>query len=247
MSEKLLEFRWGTSRGVDTAGYTLCSLWVDGRRVARECGGGYDMKGAALGNYIARAYADRLRGLTADDMPAQSHWEPAFPRPMGCADVSCRVDHKLPIAGGDDFTLPILPADAVTCPNCGGEAVPLYHEGRRVDDGRYFYGLRFYDPSYNPAAEVVTEAMVDGVFIKAGDVGKPLGASGDVGLMALRAAYSNSSPIPTARHTVPAIDGACGVSSVETIMKSIGLALRFVSSRSKCDTYLLIDSKGGAL
>lgn len=192
MSEKLLEFRWGTSRGVDTAGYTLCTLWVNGRRVARECGGGYDMKGAALGNFIARAYAYRLVALTLDDYPELAQWQ-----------------------------------------KDRGEA-------------RKLSGLRFYDPGFNPSAVTVTADMVDGCFIKAGDVGKPLSESGDVGLMTLRAAYKNSSPIPTARHVVPCIDGACGVSSVEKIMAAVGLSLRFVSSRAKCETYLLADAKGGA-
>jgi len=58
-----LEFKWTVSRGRNTYGYNICSLYVDGRKVSACNGGGYDMKGTALGDFIARRYADRLRKL----------------------------------------------------------------------------------------------------------------------------------------------------------------------------------------
>ncbi len=57
---KLLEFKWSVSRGRDTAGYNICTLYVDGKKVSSCNGGGYDMKGTALADYIEAAYQDRL-------------------------------------------------------------------------------------------------------------------------------------------------------------------------------------------
>lgn len=57
---KLLEFRWTTSRGRETYGYNICSLWVDGSKVSSCNGGGYDMKGASLADFMAKEYQERL-------------------------------------------------------------------------------------------------------------------------------------------------------------------------------------------
>jgi len=57
---KLFEFKWTTSRAKDTYGYNVCSLWVDGRKVSSCSGGGYDMQGTCLADYIAAQYANRL-------------------------------------------------------------------------------------------------------------------------------------------------------------------------------------------
>ena len=71
---KTLEVKWATSRAQDTYGYTVCTLYVDGVKVARCNGGGYDLEGTVLGDYIAAAFPDRLRkvktalyGLTFHD------------------------------------------------------------------------------------------------------------------------------------------------------------------------------------
>lgn len=55
-----LEFRWTISRGRDSYGYNICSLWVDGQKVSSCNGGGYDMEGTALGTWVAARYAGRL-------------------------------------------------------------------------------------------------------------------------------------------------------------------------------------------
>ena len=57
---KTLKFKYTTSRGRDSYGYNICSLWVDGEKTASTCGGGYDMKGKALGNWIARKFQNEL-------------------------------------------------------------------------------------------------------------------------------------------------------------------------------------------
>lgn len=60
MKTLTLEFKWGTSRGRDTYGYGICSLYVNGTKLESCNGGNYDMQGTVLGHWIAKAYADRL-------------------------------------------------------------------------------------------------------------------------------------------------------------------------------------------
>jgi hypothetical protein len=55
-----LKFRWTTSRGRDTYGYNICSLLVNGEKVASCNGGGYDMQGTSLGDWVARKFKDQL-------------------------------------------------------------------------------------------------------------------------------------------------------------------------------------------
>lgn len=64
-----IEVKWGTSRGQNSYGYTTCSLWHQGRRVAACNGGGYDLRGTVFGSFLARQFADRLRMLAPEHMP----------------------------------------------------------------------------------------------------------------------------------------------------------------------------------
>lgn len=136
-----LTIRWGTSRGRDTYGYTTCSLRNDrGDRVASCSGGGYDLRGTVIGEWIAKTFAKELLSLTADDMP--------------------------------------------------------------IDRGeRLLYGLRFYDPEH------------------------------------MR--YDAGSHLPTDKHRVISIDGACGEDSMRRILRAIGLSLRKVADTSKLDVYVI--------
>ena len=59
----ILSFKYTTSKGRDTYGYTIVTLYANGERVARTCGGGYDMRGTCLGSYIKAQYLDRLKAL----------------------------------------------------------------------------------------------------------------------------------------------------------------------------------------
>lgn len=77
---KTLKFKYTTSKGRDSYGYNICSLWVDGEKVSSTCGGGYDMKGTALGNWMARKFEKELLkfnksfyGLTYHD----PNWQPS--------------------------------------------------------------------------------------------------------------------------------------------------------------------------
>jgi hypothetical protein len=61
-----LHFKWTVSRGRETYGYNICSLYVDGRKVSSCNGGGYDMKGTAFGNWVEVAFQDKLQELKLD-------------------------------------------------------------------------------------------------------------------------------------------------------------------------------------
>lgn len=62
-----LEFKWTVSRGRDTYGYNICTLYVNGDRVSSCSGGGYDMQGTALGDWIEAQFSEELKTLEA-------HW-----------------------------------------------------------------------------------------------------------------------------------------------------------------------------
>ena len=60
LNNSTLFFKWTTSRGAQTYGYNICSLWVRGEKLASNCGGGYDMKGRAFGDFLQEYYQERL-------------------------------------------------------------------------------------------------------------------------------------------------------------------------------------------
>jgi hypothetical protein len=63
MKQKYLTFKWTVSRGRNTYGYNICSLYVDGKKVASCNGGGYDMQGTALGNWLEKEFQEQLKTL----------------------------------------------------------------------------------------------------------------------------------------------------------------------------------------
>lgn len=164
-----MEFKWTVSRGRDTYGYNICSLYVDRHKVTACRGGGYDMKGVVLGSFIAARYAHRLLALKPEDMPENS-----------------------------------------------------------------YYGLTFHDPHFNPGQAVVEEKPTFGDEADAGKTVEQLEAEGkSLGLERYQAFHRASSRVPTQNHTLPRIDGACGFSSVEKIMRAIGLSLEYIPTCSK--------------
>jgi hypothetical protein len=188
-----IEITWGTSRGRDTYGYTVCSLRYNGRLISRCNGGGYDMRGTVVGNFVTWAFAPELRLLKPSDMPQQHHYD--------------------------------------------------YQTKQRVDDERSFYGLRFIDPDYNPGKAVIGEDCSDRTLADDStgltvEQAEEKGVS--FGLERLQAAYKATAPHATERHTIPSIDGACGMSSVERIFNGLGLGLRQIVNRSKLDVYEIV-------
>lgn len=241
-----LQFKWTVSRGRDTDGYNICSLYVEGKKVASCNGGGYDMEGTCLGSWVARRFAERLCKLKEKDMPAQSHWE-ADRSAFICRDPECLSKHIQ--NDTDPVTLHSDDWDKnwPTCPECGSLMSRDAHAGQRIDDGHYFYGLRFVDPKYDPRNCVLEQP--DGLFTKEEDVGKTFGQLQKEGkvvdLDILRAAYRETSPVPTNRHIYPVIDGACGVGSVKQIASAIGLEFEYLPTRGKNNSmWLCHDSKG---
>jgi len=64
---KQLTFKWGVSRGRYTYGYNICSLYVEGKKVASCNGGGYDMKGTCFGDWIEKEFQEQLKTLNLDE------------------------------------------------------------------------------------------------------------------------------------------------------------------------------------
>ena len=62
MNDKFLPIKWSISKGRDTYGYNICTLW-DGRQAYRCSGGGYDMQGTCLALWLEGNYRDRLQRL----------------------------------------------------------------------------------------------------------------------------------------------------------------------------------------
>lgn len=75
---KTLHFKWTVSRAADSYGYNVCTLFVDGHKVSRCNGGGYDMRGTCLGDYVARAYSDRLKALDGARFYGLTFHDPDF-------------------------------------------------------------------------------------------------------------------------------------------------------------------------
>ena len=71
-----LEIRFTTSRGAETYGWNICTLRIDGRRVASCKGGGYDMRGTCLADWIKKQFPDELRRLSPAEYYGLSFWDP---------------------------------------------------------------------------------------------------------------------------------------------------------------------------
>lgn len=222
-----LKFIWTVSSAEATAGYNICTLYANDKRVARCTGGGYDMEGTCLGSYIERAFSDRLLTLKEADMPKNYHWSP-YRKPGRHCDNFVECEGKISPGKFDR-------CESAPCPNCGGATSADFQSGKTVYDGQYFYGLRFVDPKYD--AWTAKLAQADGTFTDETDIGKTLGelqmAGKIVDLDFIRAHYAQTSPYATDRHTVPSINGGCGKSSVEKIAQAIGLKLSSMQSRSQ--------------
>ena len=70
-----LKIKWSTSRGRDTYGYNICRLVdTDTGKHYRTIGGGYDMTGKVLGDWLSEVYQDRLKEL----MPSRANSKGVF-------------------------------------------------------------------------------------------------------------------------------------------------------------------------
>lgn len=73
MTTKQLHFKWTVSRGRDTYGYNICTLLVDGEKVGKTCGGGYDMQGTVLGQWLTNEYQEQLVKLFANELDSLAY------------------------------------------------------------------------------------------------------------------------------------------------------------------------------
>ncbi len=62
----LLRFKYGVSRGVNSYGYRIVSLYLNGEKKYSTNGGGYDMRGTVFASYLNEKYVDRLKTLPAN-------------------------------------------------------------------------------------------------------------------------------------------------------------------------------------
>ena len=59
----VIQWKWGTSRGQDSYGYTICSCYIDGQKSGSTCGGGYDLRGTAYAEAVLKMFHVELRTL----------------------------------------------------------------------------------------------------------------------------------------------------------------------------------------
>src|SRR3990167_6929422 len=194
---KALEFKWTTSRARDSYGYNICTLFVDGRKAAACSGGGYDMKGTSLGSWVARAYADRLLALRAEDMPENSHWQPDnsawICRSTVCVARHIRADQELAKVNAEDRH---------NCIDCDEPMERDGWAGEHVNDGRYFYGLTYHDPNFDPGKAVIGQDYHDrtmGQDAQGKTVAEAEAEGKSLGLERYQAFYRASSKAPTDR------------------------------------------------
>ena len=114
-----LKYRWTQSKARDSYGYNICTLLVDGERVARCNGGGYDMTGTSLGQWVEGKFRKELLELKEE-----------------------------------------------------------------------FYGLKFYDPNWQPSTECLEKEKKDEL-------------TKLTGLARYQDFYKQSSDLPTKKHTIP--------------------------------------------
>jgi len=68
MTTKQLHFKWTVSRGRDTYGYNICTLLVDGEKVGKCNGGGYDMQGTSFAQWLQNNYQHELLQLFSNQL-----------------------------------------------------------------------------------------------------------------------------------------------------------------------------------
>jgi hypothetical protein len=85
------------------------------------------------------------------------------------------------------------------------------------------YGLTFSDPDFDAG-----KVIIDNETISARErVGKSLG------LERYQAFHRATSKLPTEKYTVPLLDGACGMSSMERVLNAMGYRLKWVGRKNR--------------
>lgn len=90
MNTKILQFKWTASRGQDTYGYNICTLYADGKKASSCKGGGYDMEGTAFGGWIEKEFQAQLVELVKKHKIAkQLFYGLIFNNKTVCLDGGC--------------------------------------------------------------------------------------------------------------------------------------------------------------
>ena len=63
---RILILKWSVSRGQNSYGYNIVSLWENGKKVFSTNGGGYDMKGTVFGSWLKENYLERIKKLSGN-------------------------------------------------------------------------------------------------------------------------------------------------------------------------------------
>lgn len=119
MNTKQLHFKWTISRGHDTYGYNICSLLVDGEKVGKTCGGGYDMQGTVFGEWLEAAYQKELIKLNNDNGINEC-------KPVNTYETGKGIERKYTLPGFSGMALYVKPDNSVTVHldgACGFEAM----------------------------------------------------------------------------------------------------------------------------
>ena len=118
----------------------------------------------------------------------------------------------------------------------------------RNSRGIELYGLRFLNPDHDPGQEVIGRLALDCRVEDEQAVGMTVDeaekAGKSHGLERLQAERASSSFVPTEIHTVADMDGACGFSSVERVLRALGLCLRQIEDSSRKEVYQIHEYKG---
>jgi hypothetical protein len=78
---KTLNFKWTISKARNTYGYNICTLKDSrGNKISSTCGGGYDMKGTCLGDFINTYFYDEIRKLNSADFYGLKHYGKKYRR-----------------------------------------------------------------------------------------------------------------------------------------------------------------------
>lgn len=194
------------------------------------------MRGTVVGDWMTAVLGKALLRLGEWEMPEHTEWEGERARVCTgeCWETYQRValtrvqEQADGVAGVGMPAMAKLAEDCFECPVCKGGTRQSW-DGKRVNKGRYFYGLAFHDPNYKAGRAIVGKDCSDRTF-GGGAVGQTVEeaeAAGKLfGLERYQAFYSASSKFPTRRHRVPSFDGACGFGEVVKVLAALGLALK---------------------
>ena len=70
---RILKIKWSVSRGRDTYGFHICTLY-DGERAYRTKGGGYDMVGTVFGEWLLDHCSDKIEKLDQSQFYGLGHY-----------------------------------------------------------------------------------------------------------------------------------------------------------------------------